>query len=480
MRFTTASRRAGHRGVVDDGLARQGQPEVLRVADALDERRRLEQRLGRDAAPMEARAADLVLVDEGHLAARAAPHGRPRCSRRCPRRARRDRSRWRSRRPWVRKPRGARRAAAAHGRRGIERAGGSSRPMVRAGSESPATERAGGEFAVRARTVSADFGASACRIVATRQRSAHTLLPLSESRTRQIPMALGGRPGLPRRPTGLPLVPAAGCRPPLQHHDWRTHAHLDPTAVDAVKSLRAPARPFPECPGIGRRSGATQEVGSHRRAERTDHGDPSPPPAGSPRPTSSSSPGTTRRWSMSSSSSMSTPSPSTAAGIARPRGDQPARHRQVARQRLGGRSRLYQVHRHATGCLRRPRWPRRSRRPSSACASRPSTAASPRGSRHRPSRRSLAIKGVVAVQNDSLAQPLTDSSPAFIGATPSTRRSAAGRTPARASSSASSTPASGRSIPSFADQGNLPRPATQGRRDAAHVQLRRQPADAGR
>ena len=51
------------------GLAGQDQPVLLRVADPLDEGGRFEQRLGRDAAAVEARAADLVLVDEGDLQA---------------------------------------------------------------------------------------------------------------------------------------------------------------------------------------------------------------------------------------------------------------------------------------------------------------------------------------------------------------------------------------------------------------------------
>ena len=57
----------GHLGVVDDGLAGERQAEVLGVADLVGEGGRLEQRLGRDAAAVEARAADLVLVDEGDL-----------------------------------------------------------------------------------------------------------------------------------------------------------------------------------------------------------------------------------------------------------------------------------------------------------------------------------------------------------------------------------------------------------------------------
>ena len=69
IRFTTWSRRAAIRGVVDDGLAGDVDAEVLGVADALGEGGRLEERLGRDAAAVEARAADLVLVDEGDLEA---------------------------------------------------------------------------------------------------------------------------------------------------------------------------------------------------------------------------------------------------------------------------------------------------------------------------------------------------------------------------------------------------------------------------
>ena len=57
----------GHRRVVDGRLARQDDAVVLGVADAVGEGRRFEQGLGRDAAAMQARAADLVLVDEGDL-----------------------------------------------------------------------------------------------------------------------------------------------------------------------------------------------------------------------------------------------------------------------------------------------------------------------------------------------------------------------------------------------------------------------------
>ena len=57
----------GHRRVVDGRLARQDQAVVLGVVDAVREVGRLEQRLRRDAAAMEARAADLVVVDEGDL-----------------------------------------------------------------------------------------------------------------------------------------------------------------------------------------------------------------------------------------------------------------------------------------------------------------------------------------------------------------------------------------------------------------------------
>jgi hypothetical protein len=58
---------SGHRGVVDLGLARQVEAELLGVADPIDEAGGLEQRLGRDAAAVQACAADLVLVDEGNL-----------------------------------------------------------------------------------------------------------------------------------------------------------------------------------------------------------------------------------------------------------------------------------------------------------------------------------------------------------------------------------------------------------------------------
>ena len=57
----------GHRRVVHGRLARQRQPEFLGVAHAVGKRGGLEQGLGRDAAAMEAGAADLVLVDESDL-----------------------------------------------------------------------------------------------------------------------------------------------------------------------------------------------------------------------------------------------------------------------------------------------------------------------------------------------------------------------------------------------------------------------------
>ena len=56
---------AGHLGVVDPGLARQDDPELLGVAEPFDEGSRFQQRLRGDAAAMEARAANLVLVDQG-------------------------------------------------------------------------------------------------------------------------------------------------------------------------------------------------------------------------------------------------------------------------------------------------------------------------------------------------------------------------------------------------------------------------------
>ena len=58
-----------HRRVVDDRLAGERQAVVLGVLDAVGERRRFEERLGRDAPAMEARPADLVLVDERDLQA---------------------------------------------------------------------------------------------------------------------------------------------------------------------------------------------------------------------------------------------------------------------------------------------------------------------------------------------------------------------------------------------------------------------------
>ena len=116
----------GHLGVVDDGLAGQVQAEVLGMADLLGEGGQFEERLGRDAAAVEARAADLVLVDERDLQAELARRGRPRHTRPCPHRARRDRSHWTSRRPWVRVPREASARVPSIERRGAARAGGSS------------------------------------------------------------------------------------------------------------------------------------------------------------------------------------------------------------------------------------------------------------------------------------------------------------------------------------------------------------------
>ena len=67
------------------------EPVLVRLADLVQQVGRLEHRLGRDAATMEARAADLVLVDERDPQAQLARHGRRRSSRRCPRRRRRGR-----------------------------------------------------------------------------------------------------------------------------------------------------------------------------------------------------------------------------------------------------------------------------------------------------------------------------------------------------------------------------------------------------
>ena len=57
----------GHLDEVDLGVAGELQAEVLRVPDAIGEGGRFEQRLRRDAAAVEARPADLVLVDERDL-----------------------------------------------------------------------------------------------------------------------------------------------------------------------------------------------------------------------------------------------------------------------------------------------------------------------------------------------------------------------------------------------------------------------------
>src|SRR4029079_14665482 len=57
----------GHRRVVDRRLTGEDQAVVLGVVDPVREVRRFEERLGRDATAMEARATDLVVVDEGDL-----------------------------------------------------------------------------------------------------------------------------------------------------------------------------------------------------------------------------------------------------------------------------------------------------------------------------------------------------------------------------------------------------------------------------
>ncbi len=58
-----------HRRVVDDGLAGERQPVVLGVTHAIGEGGQFEERLGRDAATVQAGAPDLVLVDECDLQA---------------------------------------------------------------------------------------------------------------------------------------------------------------------------------------------------------------------------------------------------------------------------------------------------------------------------------------------------------------------------------------------------------------------------
>ena len=87
----------------------------------------------------------------------------------------------------------------------------------------------------------------------------------------------------------------------------------------------------------------------------------------------------------------------------------------------------------------------------------------------------LAIDGVVAVQQDSMRQPLTDSSPDFIGAP--TIYNELGTTAEAGAGIIYGNLDTGvwPEHPSFADLGNLPAPPGPGPR----VQLRRQPADAG-
>lgn len=69
----------------------------------------------------------------------------------------------------------------------------------------------------------------------------------------------------------------------------------------------------------------------------------------------------------------------------------------------------------------------------------------------------LALPGVVAVQRDGLAQPLTDSSPEFIGA-PTLYDAMGSDTPrAKARSWVSSTPAPGLSTPRISTQESPPR-----------------------
>ena len=105
--------------------------------------------------------------------------------------------------------------------------------------------------------------------------------------------------------------------------------------------------------------------------------------------------------------------------------------------------------------------PHRLRRPRDAAAREPDR------------RRSSASNGVVAVQTDKLAQPLTDATPEFLGATdvwPVARRHE--HRPARASSSASSTPASGRST----RRSPTPASATRAARSPASSATARSPA----
>ena len=83
------------------------------------------------------------------------------------------------------------------------------------------------------------------------------------------------------------------------------------------------------------------------------------------------------------------------------------------------------------------------------------------------------VEGVAAVMYDYVAQPQTDASPEFIGATTSGPASVATRRPARASRSAFSTPASGPSI----RRSLIPASAIQAARTRASSETRATPDD---
>ena len=87
----------------------------------------------------------------------------------------------------------------------------------------------------------------------------------------------------------------------------------------------------------------------------------------------------------------------------------------------------------------------------------------------------LAIDGVVAVQENELEQPLTDSSPEFIGAPAAYNRLATTANAGAGLIYGNLDTGIWPEHPSFADLGNLVRPACA----RARVQLRRQSAHAG-
>ena len=201
---------------------------------------------------MEARPADLVLVDEGDLQARAGRPGTPRYSRRCPRRARRDRNHWTSRRPWVRVPRGC----LCRGRRGTWTAGRSGGWVIAVdgtrGVEAPATDgRPGGERGPGAR-----LAASGDRPDAGAQSMDPAILQTAGPDPRRLPRRID--------PDGRPRGPAV--RRPGSADDRlradRRHQRAS-RARPEVGGVRGPRRP-----AQGRRAGPAGPLRDRRRPAR--------------------------------------------------------------------------------------------------------------------------------------------------------------------------------------------------------------------